>query len=145
MEEKKVSYDIYYNDKYGFRVKYPVSHLQSIYEAESKDGVTISSEDRTVELVIFRDFEDLLGNTLQDTYKESLKNYKSKKDIHVTYKKQVPKFFVLSGYEGDFIFYQKTIQIDEAFFTGIIKYPISQKEFYNPIVTEIFTTEIFDK
>ena len=54
-----------------------------------------------------------------------------------TYKRQKDNWFVVSGYIGPKIFYQKTFLSNDMFKTFYIEYPESQRSIYDPILSRL--------
>jgi predicted metal-dependent RNase len=55
----------------------------------------------------------------------------------VTMKLLKKDWFVVSGYAGEKVFYQKTMLKDGVFKTFIIEYDRAQKSFYDPVTARI--------
>ena len=55
----------------------------------------------------------------------------------ITYKVSRSNWFVISGYENENIFYEKTIFRNDEFMTFEIEYPKDQKSIFNPIAAKI--------
>lgn len=62
------------------------------------------------------------------------KTYKGVTDDEITYKTLGSNWFVISGYSGDNIFYQKSFVGDDEN-TFLIEYPQTQKEKYSDMTT----------
>jgi hypothetical protein len=91
----------YYNSKYDYSISYP-DFLKGEGEADAGDGQKISSSDKSIKLIVWAMY-DVLNEGLDG----AMKYAKEKRTI--TYKVVKDDFFVLSGFEGNNIFYRKTI------------------------------------
>lgn len=63
-QTEAITYEKYYNDRYDYEALYPTV-LISKGESGSQDGITFTSEDGRVELLIYRDFKiDIEGGDM---------------------------------------------------------------------------------
>lgn len=123
-------YNVYENDVYDFRIKIP-SFFSHINESDSGDNCYFSKDSKTF-LFVYGSYAD--NETIEDEYKE----YDPET---LAYSKLKDNWFVVSGYtDDDCIFYQKTVLINNTFFTAYLHYPISEKDFYSNIINDIFRT-----
>lgn len=131
----KQDYKQYCNQRYQFCIEYPSNFIpQGV--ASNGDGQIFSSKDGKTEIRSYGNLivEDI--SSLEESYLTELK------DVNITYKKKGDDFFVVSGFEGDNIFYRKSIQrkIDylltgkkdtDILTTFTITYPKNQKDQYD--------------
>lgn len=137
-----IHYEKYCNDKYDYCVEYP-SLLMAEGESDSGDGQVFLSHENSNSLTIYRDFRDLAEQnfSLQSAMQTDIasKSINNEKRI-VTYKKLGEKFYVISGYIGDKIFYQKSVYSNERFVTAILEYEKQDREIYNDVCQKLFNS-----
>jgi len=97
-QELKGNYD---NSKYNYSINYP-EFLIGEGEADAGDGQKFFSPDKSIKLIVWAQY-DVLNEGLNGAMKYA------KEKRTVTYKVVKDNFFVLSGFEGNDIFYRKTI------------------------------------
>jgi hypothetical protein len=124
----------YVNTDYHFEIDYPNTLIPQ-GESDSKDGQTFISADKKVTLWAYADRSHNLIDDATDTnltfeqyYKREIKSTKKRT---VTYKTFSKNFFVVSGTENDKIFYRKTINTENGWFTFELLYATSEKNIYN--------------
>lgn len=115
-------YSTYTNDRYSYSISYPTGLLIPQGEADNGDGQKFLSRDGQATMIVYGS-NNALGQSLLDLYNEQLqaKGENSWKPT-VTYKVLRANWFVVSGREGDRIFYQKTVLREGAFKTFRIEY-----------------------
>jgi hypothetical protein len=125
-------YKSYYNYRFEYSVSYPAGILIPQPIAANGDGRKFfSRDDQTLMLVYGR--ENIQNQTLSDVYDEEC----SRAGKAVTYKVIKNNWFVVSGYIGEKIFYQKTMYRKDEFMTFSIEYPKEQKNIFDPITAVI--------
>jgi hypothetical protein len=125
----------YFNSTYGFQISYPQTLIPQ-GESYSKDGQKFVSADKKASLSAYMDRSANLIVDETDTYLTFEQYYKREikpdnANRKVTYKKFSPTFFVISGTENNRIFYRKTINTSNGWFTFELVYDESEKDFYN--------------
>ncbi len=127
------TYVKYENSHYGFEILYP-NTLLAQGESDSRDGQMFVSADKKVSLSAYADRSHNLINdddtqlSFEQYYKRDLK---IKAKCQVSYKVFNNKFFVISGTEGNKIFYRKTINTENGWFTFELIYEDTEKNIYN--------------
>lgn len=130
-EEVRLHLKRYRNSRFGFAILYP-PQFSSIQEATDETSCIFMKDDQTY-LTVYAD-ENTWNETLADRFKEEKARHQS-----ITYSRMKNNWFVITDYTEDGrIFYQKTAQIKEAFVTATLYFPPAEKDYYSPIVTEIF-------
>jgi hypothetical protein len=79
--------------------------------------------------------EEESKNTLAGKYREELNTIGGNKTV--TYKLLKDDFFVVSGYKGDNVYYQKTVVKDGKFKTFYTEYPKSKKDKIDPVTVRM--------
>lgn len=128
------TYADYLNNEYGFQISYPKTLLPQ-GESDSKDGQMFVSADKKASLSAYADRSANLIVDETDTYMTFEQYYKRETkpepNRQITYKRFSAAFFVVSGTENNRIFYRKTINTSNGWFTFELIYDESEKDFYN--------------
>jgi len=144
----------YKNDRFNYQILYPTLLIPGPSPTNG-DGLSFLNKDKSVKLSVHGSFS-IDFNTAEfiseitPAYQESLKEFKEASGGNEpTYKKVSIKnrWFVISGYIGKNIYYQKTfitqeLDGDSNFIVYVkntfnITYPSSKRELYDPIVEVI--------
>lgn len=128
-EISEVTYKTYYNSRFGYEIRYP-SFFDKITLPSNGDGCQLMRDERTYLSV------SGINNVLDETLKECY----DRRKVNAVYSRMKGDWFVVSGYTDDGrIYYEKTVLRDGAFLTAILYHPIEEKEYFSPIISEIFT------
>ena len=129
------NWQLYVNKRFGTKIDYPADFLTGGYSSINGDGTTLQSNDGRIELKVFASF-NALGHTLAQH--ESW-IWRSSQGRRVTYEKRGRNWFVLSGFEGDSIFYEKRMMSDDGDIIHgfLLVYPATNKETMDPIVARL--------
>lgn len=130
-DKSNLKYDSYTNARYGYSVLYP-TNLEKKSESENGDGREFNSSEGFNMLVYGSNDASVLGKSIDEMYKEELKEHKD-----VTYKVKKKNWFVVSGYDGDYIFYVKKYAGTGSTNTLFFKYPSNLRDKYYDVVTVI--------
>jgi hypothetical protein len=140
------TYDTYCNARFGYCVAYPAGLLYPQPESGNGDGRVFKSKDGANTLTVWgRLNQDVEGNPilLETQYDEDLQTLaQSDNGVEkvITYQKCGKTFFVISGYEGPKIFYQKTVLKGDVFAYALLEYQEAEKERYNPVSDSVFAS-----
>jgi hypothetical protein len=131
----KVEYGTYINARYDFELKYPKNILiPDLPPPDNNDAGGFISKDKQVDIAA--QGKHLVINTWKEEYQGVLDYHKKGK---ITYKHFNKKFFVVSGYEGDQVFYSKVIWLGPDDLPIVLvfdaTYPKKDKKFWDPIIT----------
>ncbi|MFA6148945.1 MAG: hypothetical protein WC899_12125 [bacterium] len=130
-----ITYKTYGNARFGYVINYPVDILIPQGEADNGDGQKFISRDKDVIVLVYGS-NNALDETLKGKYQDAIRGSDSEiRKRVVKYKIIKQNMFVVSGEQGEDIFYLKTIYNNDAFITFQITYPKSRKRIFNPIVT----------
>lgn len=133
-------YNKYCNARFGFCISYP-SSFKAQGESDNGDGQEFLSLDAKSSLLVYRDGREVIYESQSECKRQSyLSDATSDATKKVTYKMMGELFYVVSGYQGTLVFYQKTIFTDEGMMTAMFTYPVSQKAKYDFYCTKIFET-----
>ncbi|KUM04537.1 hypothetical protein KIF53_05135 [Chromobacterium subtsugae] len=132
-----VRYETYENGRFPFSLPFPKGLLAPGEEADNGDGVRLVSPDKQT-IMTASGSNNAAETSLQERYRRDghaqSESGEPRKIVFKTIKKD---WFVISGTEGDKIFYQKTYLVDDQFMTFDIRYPASQRAKWDPIVAHI--------
>ena len=133
----RITYDTYANARFKYSIAYPSGILYPQGEADNGDGQKFLSRDGRAVMLVYGGHQ-LDAVSLSDMYEETLKQ-KGLNGVRreVTMKLLKKDWFVVSGYAGEKVFYQKTMLKDGVFKTFIIEYERAQKSFYDPVTARI--------
>lgn len=126
---QRVVYKTYTNARYSYSISYPSHLLVPQGEADNGDGQAFRSRDGLTELRVYGSQD--MGGGLEQAYREA----QSGKSI--SYKTIRRDWFVVSGYHGGKIFYQKTMFRDDVLKTFTIEYDESRKSVYDAVTARI--------
>jgi hypothetical protein len=125
---------IYHNDRYGTTIDYPAS-FKPQPPPDANDGRSFKSADGA-EFKVFASYNALDFDLAQ--YRDFTVKHLDAGAV-VTYQADGNDWFVISGAEGDRVFYQRHLlshgeQMTEGL---VITYPASLKQTYDPIVARM--------
>lgn len=126
----------YQNARFDYSISYPAKILFPQGEATNGDGQRFLSKDGQAELIVYGS-HNALDQTLKDVFLEEQRQTEEHPHRTVTYKLLKTDWFVVSGVDGETIFYQKTMLKHGIFKTFRITYPKTQKSTFDPITTVI--------
>ncbi|MBC8049130.1 MAG: hypothetical protein H7X92_03150 [Chitinophagales bacterium] len=131
----------YRNDRFGFRLRYPGSTFKP-NEPTSGDGQTFITDDGRAKIVTHAalNAEKLTPQAYRKTLMSEYDGY----DL-LDYQPQGKTWFVLSGFRGDKIFYEKIMFScgNKVINVLAVSFPTAEKTKYEPIVEQLeddFTT-----
>lgn len=134
------NFDSYSNTKYGYSIGYPQGVFIPQGEPDAGDGQVFRSPDNQAELRVFASF-NVLNETLAARFQDSL----GQPGLQPTYTVLRKRWFVVSGFWGGKVFYQKTILAKDAFYTVMLVYNPANKAAYDPLVGPIVKSfHLFD-
>lgn len=140
-DEGGIHYKTYNNNTYNYSVDYPQDILFPQGESGSGDGQIFKSKDETCTLWVYRDFRDNMseaGYTIETAYKQDTeKDNADHPKREITYKHADSNSYVISGLDGNKIFYQKTIMKDKQLVTFLLEYKKKDKAQYQAITEHI--------
>ncbi len=131
MEIKPGEYQTYRNDRFDYSISYPSNFLIPQGAAGNGDGQRFASKDNRVVMRAFGQ-HNAREKSLEEMFNEELKPGRV-----VTYKVLKDKWFVISGYEGDKVFYQKTRLKDDVIKTFHIESDRSLQSIVQPMTEKI--------
>jgi hypothetical protein len=131
------AFQTYSNPRFNYSIEYPSRLLIPRGDSPPGDGQLFASEDLQAQMIIYGTL-NVLEQTIKDLFKQEARDVVTPKITkRVTYKRQKDNWFVISGYIGPKIFYQKTILSNDMFKTFYIEYPENQRHRYDPILSRL--------
>lgn len=131
------TFQTYANPRFNYSIDYPPKLLLPKGDAPNGDGRIFASADLQAQMIIYGT-HNVLEQTIQDLFKKESQDASSQQITKkVTYKRQKDNWFVVSGYIGPKIFYQKTFLSNDMFKTFYIEYPQNQRQRYDPILSRL--------
>lgn len=125
-------YGAYNNPRFGYSISIPEGFIPEPPPTNG-DGRSFYSQDGKGRLSVWGNhFPQTMGFNPQEYFEWVV----SQTEGIITYKTIEGNWFVISGYKGDDIFYQKTFSGDDEN-TFLIMYPKDQKATYDDIVTTL--------
>lgn len=122
-------YVLYFNDRYGFSIKYP-NNLHQKESPTNGDGMSFVDSDGLVTLAVYGS-----NNVLNDTV---LLDYNSAiKGKNAVYEKCKSNWYIVSWIENNNIVYLKSYVGEGSKATFEFSYPLNEKSKYDTIVSKI--------
>ncbi len=120
----------YVNTRFGYELSYPAM-LVPQGEADNRDGQRFVSHDAEATLLVWGSH-----NVFDDSIATLFRRESQTPERTVTYSVVRDRFFVLSGFAGEDIFYTKTIHDSQTdtFATFHFTYPRQRKKEFDPVV-----------
>lgn len=137
-----LSYYTYCNSRFDYCIDYPKDIIYPQPESANGDGrIFIDKQGQEILRVFGRNNSDPeFGNiTLEQQFHTDLHDIEKQTDHQViTYQKLGNDFFIISGYNKDRFFYQKTILKDGALGYAMLQYEKRDKATFDKISERIF-------
>jgi len=119
----------YKNNRYAFSLSYPEKVFTSSGSSSNGDGIVLYGDNITVSAY---GSNNVFHKDLNESYESTLKSYPD-----ATYHVKKSNFYVISGINGDNIYYVKEYVGSESINTMIIEYPKSKKKEFDAVVTTV--------
>ncbi len=134
-------FENYQNQRFYFAIDYPAGLVAQPPPANN-DGRVFLSEDGKVKLIAAAHY-NALNETLAQLAREAEAVYQGGR---ITYRRVMADYFVISGFQGDDVFYQATALYrhpegdGEVVATFIFTYPRETAPRYNPMVKRMLNS-----
>lgn len=130
-------FQTYVNPRFNYSIEYPSRLLIPRGDAPKGDGQIFASEDLQAQMIIYGT-PNVAEQSIKDLFEQEARDVVTPKiSKRVTYKRLKDDWFVISGYIGPKIFYQKTFLSNDMFKTFYIEYPENQRGIYDPILSRL--------
>jgi hypothetical protein len=139
-----ISYGKYCNERFGYCINYPIGIIYPQPESYNGDGRVFKNKQGEEILTVWgrnNSDPDFGHISIEQQFNDDLhggEEENGSKDLVITYQKLGKTFFVISGYNKDKIFYQKTIVKGDAFAFAILEYDESEKTTFDSVSERIF-------
>lgn len=127
-----MQYTRYRNEDYNYSLVYPAAVMAPQDTIGANRGREFTARDGNAGLVVFA-AEGASQKTLQKQYREQVQDQKSE----ITYNVLRDNWFVVSGWRGGDVFYQRTRLEGDTLKTFRVRYNKARKEYYDPITAAI--------
>lgn len=130
------NWTVYENERFGYRLAYPGSWFDAGPVSANGDGRAFMTRDGRARIVVFgaRNSEGLSLRAYRETL---LQDYDGYDDL--TYSPVGQTWFVLSGYRGETIYYQKVMFSCSGRIINVlsISFPAADKPLFAPLVERV--------
>lgn len=128
---------IYKNARFGFELRYPAAIFEPGQPPGNGDGLTFTSRDGKAKIVTYAAF-NADGLKLKAYRAALMEEYRDRYEL-LDYQPQGKTWFVLSGYRGETVFYEKVMFSCGGDIVNVIAitYPRAEEAFYNPVVEQL--------
>jgi hypothetical protein len=127
------TWDTYQNTRFGYRLSYPSSVFRPQPPSDKGDGQTFQTADGKAKIVVYGTINDERFTPAQyrKTILQQFEGYNQ-----MDYNPQGKTWFVLSGFRGDTIYYQKVMFScgDRVINALSITFPRNEKKFYEGLI-----------
>jgi len=126
---------VYTNVRFQYSICYPQDLLVPQGEAENSDGQKFLAKDGAAKLIVFGQ-----NNALNKPLKDALEDTASRlagESGKVTHKALKSDWFVVSGRNGQSVFYAKTLYAHEQFKSFELTYESGASTVYKPVITRL--------
>lgn len=127
-----LAYAPYRNERYGYAVDVPTDLFRPAEAIGDGQGQAFVTDDGSATLLVVA--TEAGPDALRREYEAELERF----DQEVTYRVLRPSWFVVSGYQGPFIFYQRTHQsADGGLRTFRLRHRAADKDYFGPITERL--------
>lgn len=140
VDSNKVAAGTYRSELLGYSISYPKEILLLQDASANGEEQVFKAAEGKAELRIYSDKRaDKNGTSLSfnTAYEQDIADKKGRQIAHSALS---PNYYVISGLDGDMLYYQKTIFTKGALVTAVLKYPKEEKDTYNAMISPIFNS-----
>ncbi|HYE96377.1 MAG TPA: hypothetical protein VD962_09215 [Rubricoccaceae bacterium] len=127
-----LTYTTYRNDRFGFTLNYPANLFRPDESLGDGHGQSFVSTDGSATLLLYGT-EEGGPDALRGEYEAE----RNRDDLRITYHVLRPNWFVISGYEGPYIFYQRTHRAGDGLRTLYIRHRAADRAYFSPIIERL--------
>lgn len=135
-KQNSAEYETYHNQQYNYSVEYP-TFLVPQGESDNGDGQRFSSEDNSVQLLVYRDYKNdyLTGGelyTLKEAFQEDLKT------IEGVFNKKLKDNYYVIEYKTEEIVHTYYAQLhNDNYFNLLFQYPEEEKKMMKDVIKQV--------
>lgn len=139
-------FETYVNGRFGYVIDYPVGVFLPQPPVENGDGRTFVSVDGTASLAVWGSHLAFIPGDLGDGRVDVATWYAAELDqavdVRYTVLREELGWFVISGVDGDDVYYRRSIAAPErcGYLTFELRYPEADATVFDPIVARAFAT-----
>lgn len=130
---EQVRYETYRNERLGYSIDYPANVLEPVEALGSGNGYRFGGAGVRATLAVYGVEGVTDPQALRDLYREELEA----PGRRVTYKTVHDDWFVISGYRGDRIFYERTLLRGGVLKTFLLVYDADLQPYFEPITEHV--------
>ncbi len=124
-------YVAYLNDDYGYLIEYPDNLFRPDDGLDAEYGQSFSTDDGTAALLVYASPGG--EGALERQYESEL----ASPDQRVTYQVLRPDWFVVSGYEGPYIFYRRTFRSGDGLRTFRLRHLAEDQAYFDAVTKRL--------
>jgi hypothetical protein len=134
-DPEALTYAPYRNERFGYTVEYPDQLFRPDGMIGDGNGQAFVSDDRTATLLVYATEEAAEGSAA--TLRRQYENELVRADQRITYRRLQPDWFVVSGHEGDDIFYQRTERTSGGLRTFRLRHHAADEDYFAPVTRRL--------
>ncbi len=131
-EPEALRYRHYRNTVHGYGFDYPDNLFQQGEAIGGDRGQSFETPDGSATLLVYATQAEE-GDALRQHFEHEL----DRADQRVSYQVIRPNWFVVSGYDGPYIFYQRTFRAGDALRTFELRHLARDKDYFGPITERL--------
>ena len=124
-------YVAYLNDRHGYLLDYPDNLFQRDDGLDAEHGQSFSTNDGTAALLVYASPGG--EGALERQYESEL----ASADQRITYQVLRPNWFVVSGYEGPYIFYRRTLRSGDGLRTFRLRHLAEDRAYFDAVTERL--------
>ncbi len=130
-DPERLVYVTYLNDRHGYTLDYPDNLFYASDGLDPEHGRAFKTNDETADLLVYASPGG--EGTLEQQYESEV----GSGDQRVTYHVLRPDWFVVSGYDGPFIFYRRTFRSGEGLRTFRLRHLAEDQPYFDAITERL--------
>lgn len=127
-DPKRLQFTRYENAAYNYSIAYPDTLLNEVQLIGNDRGMEFASSDNEVRMLVFA-VEASTREDLDAQYRSALEN----PEAQIIYRARDENWYIVSGSDGDEVFYEKSLADAGVLKTFRMQYPASQKAYYDAV------------
>ena len=142
-EEDPFAFGNYCNERFNYCIGYPLFFLFPLPESGNGDGRVFTDKYGIEVMRVFGKlipYKNMRPVSLKQQFEQDLQQIRDDDvsgSLHITSKDLSTDFYIIAGYAGNRIFYQKTVQKEHSFAYVILQYDKEEKATFDKIAGKI--------
>lgn len=140
VDSNKVAAGSFTNEQLGYSITYPKDILILDESTVNSEQQIFKPVEGKAELRIYSDKRvDKSGTPIafNAAYEQDIADKSGRQIAHSSLS---PNYYVISGLDGDLLYYQKTIFSKGALVTAVLKYPKEERDIFNAMLNPLFNS-----